>query len=250
MNDRQAFAIETARAAGKATMEWYQRDIPIERKADDSPVTIADRTAERMIREAIEKSYPGEAILGEEEGSTGESLSRWVVDPIDGTKSFVCGVPLFATLLSYELEGSPVVGVAYFPALDDIVYASRGDGAFWNGTPCHVSTTSDLSRSALTTGSLASMVEYRRLEGLLQLMEKGPVMRTWGDAYGHMLVATGRVEAMIDPIVAPWDISAVALIVEEAGGRFTDFQGCPGLHREAISANPLIHPQILEAFAP
>lgn len=202
-----------------------------------------------MIREAIEKSFPGEAILGEEEGLTGESLSRWVIDPIDGTKSFVCGVPLFATLLSYEFEGSPIVGVAFFPALDDVVYASHASGAFWNGTPCHVSTTSELSRSAIATGSLGSMQEYGRLQGLLRLVEKGPVMRTWGDAYGHMLVATGRAEAMIDPVVAHWDISAVALIVEEAGGRFTDFHGRPGLHREAISANPHVHPQIMEAFA-
>ncbi|MBX7132361.1 MAG: hypothetical protein K1X67_06760 [Fimbriimonadaceae bacterium] len=249
MDDRLAFAIETACAAGKATLEWFQRGVTVERKADDSPVTVADRTAERVIREAIERRYPGEAILGEEEGSTGEGLSRWVIDPIDGTKSFVCGVPLFATLLSYESDGIPVIGVACFPALGDTMWAFKGGGAFWNGNPCQVSTTSDLSRASIATGSLTSTCEYGRLEGLLKLAEAGPVLRTWGDAYGHMLVATGRVEAMIDPVVAYWDISAVSLIVEQAGGCFTDFQGRSGLHGEAISANPAIQAQILEAFA-
>lgn len=245
---RLEFAIETAMLAGRVTLEHFGETIEVEQKADDSPVTVADRRAERLIRERIEQYFPGEAILGEEEGETGDGDTRWVIDPIDGTKSFIAGVPLYATLLSYEEKGLPLVGVANLPALDELYAAERGRGVTRNVEPCKVSQRATLGESTIAMGSLRSTQDQGRLEGMLTLARLSPAVRGWGDAYGHLLVASGRIEAMIDPIVAPWDISAIEVIVEEAGGRFTDFSGRPGLHRDAISSNDLVHDAILDVF--
>lgn len=200
-----------------------------------------------MIRADIEVQYPGEAILGEEEGGA-MSGDRWVIDPIDGTKSFICGVPLYATLLSYEVSGEPILGVCYFPALDEMVYAERGEGAYWNGRLCQVSSHSTILGSTISCGGHQSMLKYGRMQAFEKVAEVALATRTWSDAYGHALVATGRVEAMVDPVVNPWDISSMALIVREAGGTFTDFDGNHALTSEAISSNGLVHPELLEAF--
>jgi histidinol phosphatase-like enzyme (inositol monophosphatase family) len=248
MSPRLAFALEAAFKGGRSTLAYFNTGVEVEDKSDLSPVTIADRDAERLIRQQIASVYPHEAILGEEEGGE-QTPDRWVIDPIDGTKSFVCGVPLYATLLSYEQDGQPILGVAYFPALDELVYAELGKGAFWNGRPCRVSPKTNLSDSYLSSGSPGSMIEHGRWPGFEKLVKTSRASRTWSDAYGHMLVATGRVEAMIDPIVNPWDISAVSLIVREAGGRFTDFRGGESLADEAISSNGVLHDEILRAFA-
>jgi histidinol phosphatase-like enzyme (inositol monophosphatase family) len=221
---------------------------PVDLKEDASPVTVADRNAERLIRLAIATEFPEDAILGEEEGESGAGSNRWVVDPIDGTKSFISGVPLYATLIAYELEGEPVVGVCYFPGINELVYAERGAGAFWNGRPCRVSARESLDGSVVATGSTGSMAKRGRLTGFQEVEGKALACRTWGDAYGHALVATGRVEAMIDPLVSHWDISAMSVIVREAGGTFTDFKGRHTLADEAISSNGLVHHELLEAF--
>ncbi|HRF60244.1 MAG TPA: inositol monophosphatase family protein [Fimbriimonadaceae bacterium] len=248
MSPRLEFAIETAYRAGRLTLGLFQTGTPIHFKADDSPVTEADRQAERLIRDAIAAHYPGEAILGEEEGLTGAGDTRWVLDPIDGTKSFVSGVPLFSTLLSFEEGGVPVLGVVVLPALNEVFAAERGGGSTWNGRPCRVRSAESLDRATIATGSASGFRATGRWDGLGRLSDSGPVLRTWGDAYGHMLVASGRIDAMVDPIVERWDLSAVAVIVEEAGGRFTDFDGRSGIHREAISSTPEIHRAVLEAF--
>lgn len=229
-------------------MAHFQTGASVDLKADASPVTIADREAESLLRRAIEASYPGDAILGEEEGLSGAGDTRWVIDPIDGTKSFISGVPLYATLLSYEVDGIPVLGVSYFPALDEIVYAERGKGAFWNGRPCRVSQRQALAGSVLSCGSHASMAKHGRAEGLAALAQRTLATRTWTDAYGHALVATGRIDAMIDPVLAPWDISAMEVIIEEAGGTFTDFEGQPHPRDCAVSSNGLIHGELMRAF--
>ncbi len=248
MSPRLAFALDAAYVAGRSTLAHFNTGVHVEDKADASPVTIADREAERLIRCAIQRSFPGESILGEEEGGDLLSTDRWVVDPIDGTKSFVCGVPLYATLLSYEQDGEPILGVCYFPALDEVVYAERGTGAFWNGRPCRVSSKNDLSVSYVSSGSAGSMMGFGRWEGFSSIVKTAKATRTWSDAYGHALVATGRIEAMIDPIVKPWDTSALAVIVREAGGRLTDFVGNDKLSAEAISSNGKLHDEILRAF--
>jgi histidinol-phosphatase len=250
MSPRLAFAMNAAHAAGRSTLAHFQNLSAVEVKRDGSPVTIADREAEAIIRKLLAAAYPGEAILGEEEGESGVGDSRWVVDPIDGTKSFVCGVPLYGTLISFEREGRAEVAVSYFPALDLMVAAERGKGALANGVPCRVSRRADMSRATLCCGSHLSMEKHARSEGFMTLAREVQATRTWGDAYGHCLVAMGRVEAMIDPVVNPWDVSSVALIVEEAGGRCTTFAGEDNPQHEAVSTNGLLHERILGAFRP
>jgi len=232
------FAIRAARDAGAIAMQHFN-NVEVEFKADDSPVTIADREVERQLKANIAAVFPEDAFLGEETGhSNGESSRRWVIDPIDGTKSFVAGVPLFSTLIGLEVDNEPVIGVAHFPALDETYSAERGKGAFLNGNPIYVSSVSELSSALLVCGSLDSFRKAGRLERFLDLSERVYAVRTWGDAYGHCLVARGSAEIMLDPSVSVWDTCAVAVIVREAGGTFTNFRGVDGhAHGEAVSVN-------------
>lgn len=246
MSPRLAFALEAVHRAGRLTLAHFQTGTGIETKSDGSPVTVADKAAERLIRELIAEAYPGEEILGEEEGGVGGGTG-WVIDPIDGTKSFVCGVPLYATLLSYEIDGEPMIGVSGFPVLNEVVYAEKGAGAFWNGRPCRVSNVDRIEDATLSCGSHGSMDRYGRSEGHMKLVRRAKISRTWTDAYGHALVATGRIEAMIEPVLSPWDISAVRLIVAEAGGRCTNFDGGTAA-TDGVSSNGRLHDEILEAF--
>lgn len=245
---RLDFAIRAAREAGKSTLSIFGSGHAVDRKADDSPVTEADREAERILRRLIGAAYPGEGIYGEEEGESGRQDRRWVLDPIDGTKSFISGVPLYATLVSFEEQGSATLGVAYFPALDLTLWSEVGAGAFADGNPIRVSDTDRLGDCVLCSGSVRTFEAQGRLEGYLSLARQCLAMRTWCDAYGHALVAMGRVAAMIDPRVEHYDISAVGVIVREAGGCFTAFDGTDHPSGEAISSNAAIHPAIIEAF--
>lgn len=247
MTPRLAFAIETARAAGWGTIALFQRGASYELKDDLTPITQADIDAEALIRAEIAKQFPGEEIIGEEQGGS-NAPERWVIDPIDGTKSFVAGIPTYATLISYEQVGEPVLGVCYFPALDEIVYAERGNGCFWNGRPCNISGKVHIENAILCCGSHHTMVEAGRMDGFLSLADKAFATRGMTDAYGHALVATGRTDAMIDPVVLPWDVSAMSVIVREAGGSFVDFKGNDKLSSEAISCTPGIQQTILEAY--
>jgi histidinol-phosphatase len=255
MSPRLSFAVDIAMKAGRSTLAHFQTGAAVDLKKDASPVTVADRNAERMIREEIERHYPRDSILGEEEGASGDSSSRWVLDPIDGTKSFVCGVPIYGTLVAYEEAGQPILGVCYFPALDEMLYAERGSGAFWNGRGCKVSEKSAVKGAVLCCGGHRLMEDLGRIGPLLELAKTAMATRTWSDAYGHALVATGRVEAMIDPSVSRWDIAAMKVIVEEAGGRMTDFSGGDALrtqthgHLEALSSNGHLHEELMGAFA-
>ncbi|MFZ4506952.1 MAG: inositol monophosphatase family protein [Fimbriimonas sp.] len=247
MSPRLAFALDAAVAAGRSTLAHFKSPLDVELKADSSPVTVADVGAEQLIRRAIAVSYPGEAIFGEEEGGeTGPD--RWVIDPIDGTKSFVSGVPLYATLLSYEQDGDPIIGVCYLPALDELFFAEKGQGAFCNGRPIRVSGRTTLEGGVVSCGGHRSMLRANRMDGFLSLADRAMATRTWADAYGHVLVASGRIEAMVDPVVAHYDISAVSLIVREAGGVFTDFLGGERLSLEAVSSNGTVHGEVLAAF--
>lgn len=248
MSPRLELALAAARRAGDLAFHHFLRGASVEFKPDSSPVTIADREAERLVRDMIAERFPGEEILGEEEGGQPTSGSYWVIDPIDGTKSFICGVPLFATLVSYERDGEPRVGVAYFPALQEIVYAEAGLGCYWNGAPCRVSRKARIEESVLSCGSHASMRAAGRDGPFLKLAMRALATRTWTDAFGHALVATGRIEAMVDPVLNYWDISAMKLIVREAGGKFTDFEGGPSPADQAISSNGLIHNLLVETF--
>jgi histidinol phosphatase-like enzyme (inositol monophosphatase family) len=245
---RLAFCIETAFVAGRSTLALYQTGAAAQLKADQTPVTEADKRAEEIVRARIEVNYPGETVLGEEQGLEGSSDDRWVVDPIDGTKSFVAGVPLYATLLSFEQAGEPVVAACYIPALDEMYYAAKGQGAFCNGRVIRVSGTQTLEDALLLMGSYKSMKAHGRLEGWQKLAEQARMTRGWSDAFGHMMVASGRADVMLDPVLERWDISAPWLIVREAGGSCTDFGGNEGLAREAVSCTPALRGVVMEAF--
>jgi histidinol phosphatase-like enzyme (inositol monophosphatase family) len=238
-------AVALARAAGQTTLRWFRSsDLAVDRKRDGTPVTEADRNAEAFIRAQLAASHPNDAILGEEEGSVeGTSGRRWIVDPIDGTKAFVHGVPLYSTLLAVEDEHGPLIGVIDLPALGQTVYAGRGLGCWCNDAPSRVSGRSKLPGSYLTT----SGYEYWPEPMLLALRRSGMVMRTWGDGYGYSLVATGRVDAMVDPSAGTWDLAAMPVILAEAGGRFTDLDGVERIDGgHGLATNGAIHDDVLD----
>ncbi len=221
------FAHDLAWQAGKVTLRHFQTRVVIERKADDSPVTIADRETEAFLRDAIAARYPEHAILGEEQGATGsrDAPWRWILDPIDGTKSFMRGVPLYGVMIGIEYEGEPVIGVVNIPALGEIVYAAKGMGCWWNGRPCQVSHTTKLSDGLLLTTCTTRYEKYGKQQAFDRLTDTASIVRTWGDCYGYLMVATGRAETMLDPVMNIWDAAALLPILQEAGGTFTDWNG-------------------------
>ncbi len=239
------FAVETAWRAGRLTLAHFQTGVAAETKADQSPVTIADRAAETLCRELIEARYPRDGILGEEMGETRPGTRRrWIVDPIDGTRSFVHGVPLYSVLLALEEEGEPLLGVIHLPALNETVWAARGEGCWWNGRRALVSQVDRLEDACVCwSGDLVE--DERKTTALRVLAAKAGTARTWGDAYGYALVATGRAEAMVDPIVHPWDTAPLRPIVEEAGGVFTDWTGAAThLGGDSIATNAALARQV------
>lgn len=225
-NDLLAAAESLARLTGEVALRHYRSALNVERKADGSPVTAADRAAEQAAREWVRRTFPEDGVLGEEFGEerTG-ARRRWIIDPIDGTKSFVRGVPLWGSLVAL-CEGDDVLaGAAFFPVVDEIVIAAPGAGCWWNGQRCSVSSVNDLSAStALTTDERFAERRERR-GGWERLSERVEVSRSWGDCFGYLLVATGRAEIMCDPVLSPWDAAALQPIIVEAGGVFTDWSG-------------------------
>jgi len=237
-------AVALAREAGEHTLRWFGvDDLVVDSKGDGTPVTEADRTTERLIRSRLAASRPDDTIIGEEESDqVGTSSRRWIVDPIDGTKAFTHGVPLYSTLLAVEDEHGPAIGVIVLPALDEVVYAGRGRGCFHNGRPAHVSRLDQLAGSYLTTSGFDHWPEST----LAELRTSGMHMRTWGDGYGYALVATGRVEAMVDPSAARWDLAAMPVIIGEAGGRFSDYIGAVRADAgNGVATNGLLHDEVL-----
>lgn len=221
------FARDLARAGGRVTLDWFSRaDLSVEQKEDDTPVTIADRTTEEVIRSEISRRFPEHSIVGEEQGGTVTGKGyEWVIDPIDGTKTFVRGVPLYTTLIALLHEGVPMVGVIYAPATGEMVSAMLGHGA-WDERrrPVRVSGVTALEDAWYATTDPADF--YRRdARFSAALLERCDAARTWADAYGYMLLARGAMDIMIDPILAPWDVAPLGVIVREAGGVFTDFSG-------------------------
>ena len=242
------FAVETAYQAGRMTLGYFQSGIQPDFKADDTPVTVADRKTEEFIRAKIEARYPRHAIVGEEYGTKDVDGAdhRWFVDPIDGTKSFVRGVPLYGTLLGLEIEGVVEVGVACFPALDEMVYAATGGGCFWNGRRAQVAATETLSRSFVSCTDVAMFEKYGRMEVWRRIQAATYYRVGWPDAYGHALVATGRLELMLDPIMSPWDCGPFPVILREAGGFFGDWSGNETIYaKAALSTSRALLPEVL-----
>jgi histidinol-phosphatase len=241
------FAAQTAYEAGRLTLGYFRtEEMRPELKPDDTPVTAADREAERLIRARIRNSYPDHAIVGEEYGTEGDASHRWIVDPIDGTKSFVRGVPLYGVLIGLQIEGACEVGVAYFPALDEMVCAATGEGCYCNGRRTRVSNAQTLAGGLLSFTDASSFEEQGREEAFRRLRRTARASRGWSDAYGHALVATGRAELMLDADMNPWDCAPFPPILREASGYFGDWSGNETIYAgEALSTTRALLPEVL-----
>ncbi len=253
VSQRLQLANDMAREAGKIVMQFYRRnDLAVERKADDSPVTVADRGAEEHLRRRIAERFPEDGILGEEFAErSGTSGYRWILDPIDGTKSFIHGVPLFGTMIAVEQDGRSVLGVVRIPALDECVYAAEGQGAWYEvqgrpPQPAKVSSCPRLGESLFLTSEVANFTAVQRRDAYDRLEAAARLSRSWGDCFGYLMVATGRAELMVDPIMNLWDAAAVQPIIEEAGGTFTDWQGRRTIYSgQGIATNGRILDEVL-----
>lgn len=242
------FATETAWKAGQLTLGYFQTGVTTDFKEDESPVTIADRKAEELIRARIEEAYPRYGIIGEEYGEAAAEGTerRWIIDPIDGTRSFVRGVPLYAVLIALEVDGDVPVGVAYYPALGEMIAAARGEGCWWNGRPARVSDADKLSDGIISFTDATTFSPFGRADEWARIQACGAPTRGWSDAYGYLLVATGRVEVMLDPIMSVWDCAPFLPIVEEAGGYFGDWDGNPTIRgNEAMATTKKLLPEVL-----
>jgi histidinol-phosphatase len=228
LREQLIFAVEVAWRAGRATLSRFQTGITARLKDDASPVTEADLAAERAARKLIQQRFPRDGIVGEEMGEVrSEAGRRWIIDPIDGTRSYIRGVPLYGVLLALEEAGRTVLGVIHLPALQETVYAARGVGCWWNGKRACVSSVNRMDQAMVLTTDVAAIVDHGRGGGWDRLLASGARSRTWGDCYGYALVATGRAEAMVDPILSIWDAAALPPIIEEAGGVISDWDGAP-----------------------
>ncbi len=250
-------ACQFAREAGAHAMRYFARGLPVERKTDNSPVTQADREAEWLLRERIQAAFPTDSVIGEEHGVIeGTSPYRWILDPIDGTKSFIAGVPFFGTLIGIQRDEESVVGVIELPALDRRVFAAVGEGAWWQvgNEPLQKARVSDvatLDEGVYVTsdsggfGKRAATVVHQRLEAAAWYA------RTWGDCYGYFLVATGRAAVMVDPELHIWDAAALLPIIQEAGGVYTDWAGQPSIASgDGVGSNGHVHAEVLAITGP
>lgn len=268
---RLDLALAAADAASDVILRWFRNPaLPTETKRDGSPVTVADREAEQVIRRMIESKFPEDLVLGEEEGLGGRERDgagaeagaagyRWIVDPIDGTASFVCGVPLFGTMIGVQsggADGPIVAGVIAMPLTGERVFASQARGAWHiaargaSPTVARVSSVSTLAEGVLTTTS----IDYFRRGGMeaayLPICRAAKWSRGWSDCYAFVLLATGRVEAVVEPVVHPWDIAAAASIIEEAGGRLTDYTGRIDIHAgHCVATNGHMHGEMLQVVS-
>ena len=254
LQQRLEFAVEAARDAGTLILEFYQTpDMAVDLKDDRSPVTAADRGAEQLLRERISKKFPDDGVLGEEfDEKPSANEHRWILDPIDGTKSFVHGVPLFGTLMGLEFRERVVLGVCRFPALDEVVYAAEGTGTWWQvgrGEPTRTQVTSvaEMSQALFCTTTVTGWDTIGRRDAFDRLCAATRMTRGWGDCFGHVLVATGRADLMVDPQLNVWDAAALVPIIQEAGGHFVDWNGETSIYTgNGCSVNAAIKDQMLE----
>jgi histidinol phosphatase-like enzyme (inositol monophosphatase family) len=244
LNQLLEFAVDLARGAGEITLQYFRQKPETSTKSDGSYVTIADREVESYLRKRIGERFPDDGILGEEEGELqGTSGRRWILDPIDGTFAFVHGVPLYGVLIAVEIEGEMKVGVVNIPALGEIVSAAKGLGCFLNGEAACVSKTAGLKDALLLSTSFGRVTEL--------LQERARVSRTWGDCYGYVLVATGRADVMLDPVMNLWDCAPLLPIMEEAGGTFTDWRGVRTVDGgNAVATNGLLFEEVMSLIRP
>jgi myo-inositol-1(or 4)-monophosphatase len=241
-----AVATDAAYVAGRRTLAYFNAEVAVEHKADDTPVTRADKEAELVIRERVGKFFPDHAVLGEEHGETkGNPDYKWIIDPIDGTKSFIHGVPLYGVLIGVEVRGRASVGVIYAPGTDEMVAAADGLGCTWNGRIARVSQVSRIEDATVLAGSITRAIA--RSDAYMNLASRAKLNRGWGDAYGYLLVATGRAEVMLDPVINPWDCAPLPPILREAGGRFTTWSGEETIWgRDGCATNGALNEHVLK----
>jgi histidinol-phosphatase len=247
-----AFANELADQAAPIAMDLFADDgLEIRHKADRTLVTAADTGIERMVRDRIAQAFPDDRIMGEEEGGTFEGAGRvWIVDPIDGTANFARAIPVWATLIALQVDGELVAGVASAPALGERYAAARGDGATMNGKRIRVSEIASVAESQFHYSQLDTLLSSRQNEATVGLMMESARERGFGDYWGHLLVARGAAEICLEPSLAIWDFAALVPIVEEAGGRVTDFAGRPPTHRgPVLTTNGVLHDEVLRRLA-
>lgn len=254
MMERLELARQIVKEAGDLTLKYFNNpELVVEKKADGTPVTVADRGAEELLRQRIIEYFPNDAILGEEfplkEGISGW---RWILDPIDGTKSFIKGVPLYSTLIGVEQEGVSQIGVIWIPPLGEGVWAERGQGA-WREHPklsqpirAKVSEVSNIADALFLISEIDGFDIYTRRVAFEHFHIRCGLTRTWGDAYGYYLVATGQAEIMLDAVLGDWDAGPLLTILEEAGGHFTDWKGNPTIyHREGVATNDALFQEVI-----
>jgi len=243
-------AHELADRAAEIARDVYEREFEIRTKADLSPVTEADTGIEAMIRDAVADRFPGDAILGEEGGMEGSGDRVWIVDPIDGTKNFAARIPIWATLVALAVDGEPVLGLASAPLMNERYAAMRGQGAAMNGRPIRVSTTAKLSESFISIAGVRPWLERPDRDVFLSLAAEADRVRGFGDFWGHMLVARGAADAMLEAELRTWDYTALQVILQEAGGAMTQVDGRPLADGGSVlSANLAVHEQIRKRFA-
>lgn len=254
LKPRLDFALAAYQKARMLILSHYQQeDLVVERKRDSTPVTAADRGAEELLRAEIKKAFPDDGVLGEEFGDEpGTNGFHWVLDPVDGTKSFVHGVPLFGTLIGLEWNNECVLGICGFPAMNEVVYATKGNGAWWQKGPLppkqvHVSKVNQLSDALFCCTSIERWSRIGRQDAFDKLVSGARLARGWGDCYGHILVATGRADVMVDAGLSPWDGAALLPIVTEAGGHFLDWKGQPTIYGgNGLSVNAGLKDEVLQ----
>lgn len=251
MDSDLALALRLADAADAITMRHFlDVDLAVEDKPDSTPVTAADRGVETTLRDLLAAERPDDAVLGEEYGNRGDAERRWIIDPVDGTKNFIRGVPVWATLIALQVEGEGVVGVVSAPALQRRWWASAGAGAFADGRPISVSRVADLGSASVSYSSLTGWEALGRLPGLLELSRQVWRTRGFGDFWSYVLVAEGAVDIAAEPEVSLWDLAALQVIVVEAGGRFTDLSGVPTADGgSAAASNGLLHDDVLRLLS-
>jgi histidinol-phosphatase len=237
-----AAAVQAARAAGEIALRYYRTGFDVTLKADATPVTQADRGAEQAIREVLGRAFPDCGFLGEELGAVGDQRRRWIVDPIDGTKNFIRRIPVWATLIGLEEDGDVTVGVIHNPVTGELLAARRGGGAWRDGERVRVSSVDDLGEATLLHAGLRLLREAGCWDGFVRLVDATGRQRGFGDYLGYALVAEGKAEIYLETDLKAWDLAACKVIVEEAGGRFTDLAGVPTVHSgTALASNGGLH---------
>ena len=248
MDYLQEFAVQLARESGELITRYFrQPDLVVDAKADSSPVTAADREAEELLRRRIRTRFPEHGIFGEEFGTErGDAEYLWVLDPIDGTISFVAGVPLFGTLIGLMYGGRPILGVIHQPITKELLVGTAS-GTTLNGRPVRVSETNSLEAATLLTTDPGLIERYKSLDRFEVLRSRTGRYRGWGDCYGYLLVATARADIMIDPIMNPWDLIPLVPVIQGAGGVITTWEGNDPVHgNSAVASTPALHRQVLE----